>query len=41
MGSAQVLLDENAPLHLQVEVVQQRSTLMRLNGKHRRLYTSH
>ncbi|KAK3687214.1 hypothetical protein B0T22DRAFT_122501 [Podospora appendiculata] len=32
IGSAQVLLGENAPLHLQTEVVQQRSTLMRLNG---------
>ncbi|KAK0655539.1 hypothetical protein B0T16DRAFT_13873 [Cercophora newfieldiana] len=33
LGSAQVLLGENAPLHLQTEVVQQRRcTLMRLNG---------
>lgn len=32
IGSAQVLLGENASLHLQVEVVQQGSTSMRLNG---------
>lgn len=32
LNSAQVLLGEHAPLQLQIEVVQERSTLMRLEG---------